>query len=68
MVQRHSQQVPSTMPMPPPLAQIWILAIFAITGVIAGLAQMRAERQCPCCKQMVGRSIRICPHCRCRVE
>jgi len=55
-----------TMPMPP-LAQLWTLVIFAIAGVVVGLAQMRAERECPCCRQMVSRSVQRCPHCRCRV-
>jgi hypothetical protein len=51
-----------------PLAQLWILVAFAIAGVLVGLAQMYAERWCPCCKLQVTRSASSCPHCRCRLN
>ncbi len=51
-----------------PIAQVWLLVVFAIAGVIAGLAQMHAVRACPCCKLYVGRSEPRCPHCRCRLD
>lgn len=51
----------------PMLTPLLTLILFAITGVLAGVAQMRAERLCPCCGQSVARSYVRCPHCRCRV-
>lgn len=58
---------PGPLPMPP-LTPLWTLLAFALMGVAAGIAQMRAERQCPCCRQTVARSYERCPHCRCRME
>ncbi len=51
-----------------PLAQLWILVVFAIVGVLAGVAQMLAERSCPCCHLQVSRTASKCPHCRCRLD
>jgi hypothetical protein len=51
-----------------PLAQLWILVVFAIVGVVAGVAQMRQDRPCPCCGSQVGRGPDRCPHCLCRMD
>jgi hypothetical protein len=51
-----------------PLAPLWMLALFALVGVVAGLAQMYAERSCPYCKLQVSWSVSTCPHCRCRLD
>ncbi len=51
-----------------PLAQLWILVVFAIVGVLAGVVQTRADRQCPYCRLQVSRSATRCPHCRCHLD
>jgi hypothetical protein len=51
-----------------PLAQLWILVVFAIVGVLVGVAQMNAERLCPCCRLQVSWLASRCPHCRCRLD
>ena len=48
-------------------AQLWILIGFAIIGVLAGLAQMNAQRTCGCCGLDVSRGETRCPHCRCHM-
>lgn len=52
----------------PPLAQLWILVVFSLVGVLAGVAQMSAARVCPCCRLDVSRTASKCPHCRCRLD
>jgi hypothetical protein len=51
-----------------PLEPLWILVVFAIVGVLGGVAQMNAERMCPCCRLHVSRTLSKCPHCRCRLD
>ncbi len=51
-----------------PLAQLWILVVFSIAGVLVGVAQMSAERVCPCCGLWASRSAAKCPHCRCNLS
>ncbi len=48
--------------------QIVLLIIFAIFGVIAGLAQMHEDRPCPYCNAILTRAISRCPHCLCRLD
>ena len=50
------------------LAPRWILIVFAMIGVIVGVAQMNAERWCPYCKLQVTWNVSTCPHCRCRLD
>ena len=50
-----------------PLAQLWLLIVFAIAGVLVGVAQMVSERPCSCCGIRVSRMASRCPHCRCRM-
>jgi hypothetical protein len=52
----------------PPLVQLGLLIVFAIVGVMAGVVQMNAERECACCGLQVSRTVSRCPHCRCRVH
>ena len=49
------------------LAPLWILIVFAIAGVLVGMAQMDAERTCPYCRLQVSWNDSTCPHCRCRL-
>lgn len=50
-----------------PIAQLWLLVVFAIVGVLVGLAQMVSEVSCSCCGLSVSRTLSTCPHCRCRM-
>jgi hypothetical protein len=68
MVRATTRSLLRERPMLAPLAQLWILIAFAIAGVLVGVAQMYAERWCPCCKLQVTRSASTCPHCRCRLD
>jgi len=55
------------MDIPPYLEQLWIFVAFAVVGIVAGIAQMRSVRECPCCRSVVSRGLERCPYCRCRV-
>lgn len=55
-------------PMLGSLAPLWILVIFAMVGVIAGVVQMQADRWCPYCKLQVSWGVSKCPHCLCRLD
>jgi hypothetical protein len=68
MVRPTSRLVPRENPMLASLAPLWILVAFALVGVIAGIAQMQADRWCPYCKLQVNWGVSKCPHCLCRLD
>ena len=51
-----------------PLAPLWILVVFALVGVLAGVAQTLADRWCPYCKLQVNWNASKCPHCKCHLD
>jgi hypothetical protein len=51
-----------------PLAPLWILVVFALIGVLAGVAQTLADRWCPYCKLQVNWNASKCPHCKCHLD
>ncbi len=48
-------------------AQVAIIVMFSLVGILAGVLQSMAERTCPCCSLSVSRSASRCPHCRCHL-
>lgn len=51
-----------------PLAQLSIMVLFAVAGVLVGIAQTTVDRSCPYCKLSVSPRASKCPHCRCRLD
>jgi len=57
-----------TSPVLASLAPLWILIVFAVVGILVGVAQESTERSCPYCKLQVAWKVTTCPHCRCRLD
>ena len=49
-------------------AQVVIIVVFSLVGVLAGVLQSMAERTCPCCSLSVSMWASKCPHCRCHLD